>query len=110
VPRRTNEKRTQKHTMVPARDVDEQVLELRKAGASYSAIARSLELARAVDAHRSFVRAVSARDGDDRQKLIDDEEARLDQLEQRIRERDAADPGKVERRLLGVTKLREAMG
>ena len=37
------------------------------------------------------------------------EEARLDRLEQRIRDRDAADVAKVARRLQGVTRLREAM-
>jgi hypothetical protein len=41
--------------------------------------------------------------------LIKSEEARLDDLEQRIRNRDAADVPKLERRLLGVQKLREAV-
>jgi hypothetical protein len=89
--------------------VDSQVLTLREAGSSFSAIARRLELARAVDAHRSFLRALGAREGAERQRLIDNEEARLGRLEQRIRERDAAEPDKVERRLLGVDKLREGM-
>ncbi|MDA8075973.1 MAG: hypothetical protein M0Z40_12225 [Actinomycetota bacterium] len=91
------------------REVDAQALALRESGSSYSAIARRLELGRAVDAHRSFVRALGAHQGDERQRLIDNEEARLDLLEQRIRERDAADPEKVTRRLIGVDKLREAI-
>jgi hypothetical protein len=41
--------------------------------------------------------------------LIKSEEARLDDLERRIRNRDAADVPKLERRLLGVQKLREAV-
>jgi hypothetical protein len=69
-----------------------------------------LELERAVDAHRCFVRALNAHHDDDRRRLIDNEEARLDMLEERIRSRDAADASKVERRLRGVTKLREAIG
>ncbi|MHB1583759.1 MAG: hypothetical protein ACYCU7_06165 [Acidimicrobiales bacterium] len=68
-----------------------------------------MELHRAVDAHRSFLRAVAAYHGSDRQQLVDGEEERLDRLEQRIRTRDAADPEKVERRLMGVGNLREAL-
>ncbi len=90
-------------------DVDAEVLALREGGSSYSAIARRLELGRAVDAHRSFVRAVGAHDGAERRQLVGSEEARLDRLEQRIRDRDAAEPEKVKRRLLGVDKYREAI-
>jgi hypothetical protein len=68
-----------------------------------------LELGRAVDAHRSFVRALGAHQGAERQRLVDNEEARLDLLERRIRERDAAEPEKVTRRLAGVDKFREAI-
>jgi hypothetical protein len=89
--------------------VDALVLTLREGGSSYSAIARRLELGRATDAHRSFLRALSAHDGAERQRLVQGEEARLDLLEQRIRDRDAADPDKVSRRLLGVDTLREAI-
>lgn len=93
----------------PSQEVDAQALALREGGSSYSAIARQLELGRAVDAHRSFVRALGAHQGAERQRLVDNEEARLDKLEQRIRDRDAAEPDKVTRRLLGVDKLREAI-
>jgi guanylate kinase len=41
--------------------------------------------------------------------MIAREETRLDELEQRIRTRDAADAEKLERRLLGVKKLRAAI-
>ncbi len=87
--------------------MDTEVLALREQGASYSAIARTLELGRAIEAHRRFVHAVSAFDGAERQQLVAREEARLDQLEQRIRDRDAAQPEKVKRRLLAVDKYRE---
>lgn len=83
------------------------MLALREQGASYSAIARTLELGRAIDAHRRFVHALNAHDGAERQRLVAREEARLDQLEQRIRDRDAADPDKIKRRLLAVEKYRE---
>lgn len=68
-----------------------------------------LELERAVDAHRLFVRALNGLRDEERRRLIGNEEARLDQLEERIRERDATDATKVERRLRGVTNFREAI-
>jgi hypothetical protein len=90
-------------------DTDAQALTLRESGKSFSAIARTLGLDRATDAHRSYVRALGAREGDERRQLVKNEEARLDQLEQRIRERDAKDVPKLERRLEGVQRLREAI-
>jgi hypothetical protein len=82
---------------------------MRENGASYSAIARGLELRLAVDAHRAFVRAVARRPDDERTQLVARESARLDQLEVRIRNRDAGDPSKIERRILAVEKLRAAL-
>jgi hypothetical protein len=84
-------------------------LTLRESGKSFSAIARTLGMDRATEAHRSFVRAIETHEGDDRRQLIEREGTRLDELEQRIRTRDAADVEKLERRLLGVKKLREAI-
>ena len=92
-----------------SRDTDAEALTLREAGKSYSAIARTLGFERATEAHRSYVRALGTREGDELKKLIKNEQSRLDQLEQRIRERDAADVPKLERRLLGVQNLREAI-
>lgn len=85
------------------------MLVLREGGCSFSAIARRLELPRATDAHRSFVRALGAHSGDDRRQLVESEEGRLDRLEERIRTRDVADPEKIKRRLMGVDRLREAL-
>jgi len=93
-----------------APQLDAQVLALRETGTSFSAIARKLDLERAVDAHRCFVRALNAFDGLDRRRLIDNEKSRLDRLADRIRDRDAADTTKVARRLRGLTNLREAIG
>jgi hypothetical protein len=54
--------------------VDALALALRETGTSFSAIARVFELERAVDAHRCFVRTRNAHHGDDRRRLIDNEE------------------------------------
>jgi DNA-binding transcriptional MerR regulator len=120
MPRHTHAKPSQKRSeprdrkgsssrRLPTQDLDAQVLSLREAGTSYSAIARRLELSRATDAHRSFIRALGAHDSAHRRQLVDNEVARLNQLEQRIRDRDAPDAAKIERRLRGVTNLREAV-
>jgi hypothetical protein len=121
MPRRTRPRTARKHGATPERggitrrrrpatkEVDAQVLELRQGGSSFSAIARKLELHRAIDAHRSFVRALGAYTGNDRRQLVEGEEERLDQLEKRIRARDATYPEKVKHRLTGVDKLREAL-
>lgn len=121
MPRRTHGKTTpRRSTAAPersggtrrrtsSRDTDAEALLLREAGNSYSAIARTLGFERATEAHNSFVRALGTREGDELKKLVKNEQARLDQLEVRIRERDAADLPKLERRLLGVQKLREAI-
>jgi hypothetical protein len=120
VPRHTNDKRSQRRSTAtsererparrrPPRDVDAQAVALRESGASFSAIARVLDLARATDAHRSFVHGLAACDGAQRRNLVKNEEDRLDRLELRIRDRDAGDTIKIERRLLGVARLREAI-
>lgn len=120
MPRHTNDKRSQRRSTSaserektprrrPPRDVDAQAVALRESGASFSAIARVLDLARATDAHRSFVHGLAAHDGVERRNLVKNEEARLDRLEQRIRDRDVGDDTKIERRLLGVARLREAI-
>ena len=94
---------------VASKDVDAEALTLRESGKSYSAIARTLGLDRATEAHRSYVRALGTREGDELKQLIKNEDARLDQLEDRIRQRDADDTTKLERRLQGVKRLREAI-
>ena len=89
--------------------IDAQALALREAGKSFSAIARTLELDRATEAHKCYLRALGTHEGDDLRQLIKNEEARLDELERRIRERDAADTSKLERRLLALQNLRETI-
>ena len=94
----------------PSEDIDAQALALRESGKSFSAIARTLGMDRATEAHRSYVRAL----GDTKRATSAGNWSRTrrhgsTELEQRIRDRDAADVPKVERRLLGVKKLREAI-
>ncbi len=83
---------------------------MRESGKTYAAVARSLGLKRAVDAQAAFIRALRLREGEDRIGLVDREAGRLAQLETRIRTRDAADPEKMERRLVALAKLREQLG
>lgn len=85
------------------------MLKLRDSGNSYSAVASKLGLARAVQAHESFIRALRRRPDDERAQLTLREEARLDTLEARVRSRDAAEPVKMERRLKALERLRDAI-
>lgn len=93
----------------PTGSVDREALDLREKGASYSAIARQLELPRATDAHGAFLRALRLLEGDERQQVTSNEERRLDELEVRIRTRDAAEPEKLGRRVAAVEHLRVAL-
>jgi hypothetical protein len=93
----------------PRRDVDEEVVSLREKGESYSAVTRALGLKRAIDAQAAFVRAVRSRPDPERAGLSKRESLRLDQLEERIRSRDAEDPVKLERRLTALEALRQAL-
>jgi len=88
---------------------DEQALVLRDSGKTYAAVASSLGFKRAVDAQAAFLRALRKRDGEEHSRLVQREWARLDELETRIRTRDAADPEKMERRLQALAKLRAAL-
>jgi len=89
---------------------DEEVLSLRDSGRTYSAVARTLGFKRASDAQAAFVRAVHKREGDERERLTQRERVRLDELETRIRSRDAEEPEKMERRLTALARLREIVG
>lgn len=89
---------------------DEKALALRDSGQTYAAVARSLGLKRATDAQAAFLRALRSREGEERRHLVEREFVRLDELEARIRARDAAEPEKLERRLQALAKLRENVG
>ena len=72
-------------------------------------MARSLRFKRSVDAQAAFLRALRQREGEERNRLVQRESARLDELEARIRTRDAAEPEKMERRLQALAQLRAAL-
>lgn len=69
-------------------------------------MARSLGFKRATEARQAFLRGMRSRPEDERRLIADRERQRLDQLEVRIRERDANDPEKLERRLVALAQLR----
>ncbi len=83
---------------------------LRDRGQSYSAVASALGLKRAVNAQEAFVRAMRNLPPGEGQALRARELGRLDQLEARIRSRDADKPASMARRLGALAALREAMG
>jgi hypothetical protein len=82
---------------------------LRDAGRTYAAIARTVGFKRATDAQAAFLRALRSRQGAERGRLTQRESVRLDELEQRIRSRDADAPEKMERRLGALAKMREML-
>lgn len=88
------------------RTTDADALALREEGRSYAAVARNLGLKRATDARQAFLRGMRARPDEERRLIADRERGRLDKLELRIRERDADDPVKLERRLTALAQLR----
>ena len=60
---------------------DQQVLDLRRKGRSFSSIARELELGRAVEANEAFNRALRRCPAKERKKVVAEELKRLDRLE-----------------------------
>jgi hypothetical protein len=93
----------------PRRNTDGEALVLRENGRSYAAIARTLGLKRATDARHAFLRALRAAPDDERKLIARRENQRLDELEARIRARDAAAPDKLERRLAALAALRQGL-
>jgi hypothetical protein len=68
-----------------------------------------MELPRAREAHGAFLRALRKREGEELTGLVQRESRRLDELETRIRTRDAADPPRMERRLVALAKMRDML-
>jgi hypothetical protein len=66
-------------------------------------------LQRATDAREAFLRGLRATPDDERALIAQREYRRLDELEARIRARDAAAPDKLERRLAAVAALRQGL-
>jgi hypothetical protein len=94
----------------PRRGLDEEVVALRERGQSYSAVASALGLKRAVDAQEAFLRAMRNLPQSEGNALRTRELTRLDQLEARIRSRDANEPAKMARHLGALAALRQTMG
>ncbi len=82
---------------------------LRETGRSYAAVAQSLGIKRASEAQAAFVRALRSFPEPERAALTQRESERLDLLERRIRDRDAEEPEKMDRRLVALEKLRESL-
>lgn len=82
---------------------------LREQGRSFAAIARTLGLKRAADARQAFLRELRSRPDEERPGLVERELERLDQLEARIRSRDADEPVKLETRLGALAAMRESL-
>jgi hypothetical protein len=91
------------------RNADEEALVLRESGKTFAAIARTVGFKRAHEAHGAFLRALRKREGEDRTNLVQREAGRLDELETRIRTRDATDQPRMERRLAALAKMREML-
>jgi hypothetical protein len=94
----------------PRRGLDEEVVALRERGQSYSAVASALGLKRATHAQEAFLRAMRNLPQEEGRALRAREMNRLDQLEARIRSRDANEPVKMARHLDALAALRETMG
>ena len=93
----------------PRRNLDAEFVALREQGRSYSAVAGALGIKRAFNAQEAFIRVMRSLPEKERRALQARESARLDQLEVRIRTRDADQPVKMERHLAGLEALRETM-
>jgi len=87
--------------------VGDRVIELRSEGNSFASIAKTVGLARSLDAFGAFVTAVGTRSPAQQKKLRAEENSRLDTLERRIQQQpDSADR---DRRIASVRKLRQRL-
>jgi DNA-binding transcriptional MerR regulator len=82
---------------------------LREQGRSFAAIARTLGLKRAGDAREAFLRELRSHPDEERHELVERELERLDQLEARIRSRDADEPDKLQTRLSALAAMRQSL-
>jgi hypothetical protein len=109
-PEREREERPSYAGRQGRRSLDEEVVALREQGQSYSAVARALGIKRATNAQEAFVRAMRSLPEKERRSMHGRESERLNQLEVRIRSRDALEPVKMERHLVALEALRQTMG
>jgi hypothetical protein len=92
-----------------AASTDEQVLQFRRRGRSFSAIARDLGLARATDASDAFLRAVRTRPPDEEDDLRREEYDRLDRLTAQATSDASLDTAEVAKRLRTIERMRQLM-
>jgi hypothetical protein len=90
----------------PRRNTDREALTLREEGRSFAAIARTVGLKRAADAREAFLRELRTRPDEERQAVVKHEVQRLDELEARIRARDAEEPDRLQTRLAALATMR----
>jgi len=83
----------------------QKVLDLRTAGKSFGSIAATVGVERKVDALQLFLNAIETRPAEEQVALRAAENARLDALEQRLREHTDAETR--DRGLASVVKLRD---
>ena len=88
---------------------DEQVLALRRQGLSFAAIARDLDIDRAITANRAFNRALRTRPAAEQEVVRAEENRRLDALAARVRSRAGLTPEDVERKLRNIERLRSQL-
>ncbi|MEY2567923.1 MAG: hypothetical protein QOE35_2452 [Actinomycetota bacterium] len=89
--------------------VDEQALELRSSGKSFSSIAKALGLERAHDANEAFIRALRRRAPKARKVIREAEAGRLEALATKVRARDDLTPEQTKKRLRSVERLRQTL-
>ncbi|MDQ1374105.1 MAG: hypothetical protein QOJ09_1443 [Actinomycetota bacterium] len=89
--------------------VDEQALELRSSGKSFSSIAKALGLERAHDANEAFIRALRRKAPKARKVLREAEAGRLEALATKVKARDDLTPEQTKKRLRSVERLRQTL-
>jgi len=88
---------------------DDRVLELRSQGHSYGAIAKTLGLDKASDAHDAFHRALRHRPSAEQAALRDQEIVRLDTLSRRLQALPHLTDNELAAQLLVVARLRDQL-
>jgi hypothetical protein len=92
-----------------AAGLDEQVVGLRTQGRSFAAIARTLGLEGARQAHEAFSGALRRRPAPERAELREAESVRLEALAESTRAREDLTPEQVNKRLRTIERLRQTV-
>ncbi|HEV2361603.1 MAG TPA: hypothetical protein VGS21_07865 [Acidimicrobiales bacterium] len=84
-------------------------MNMRERGNSFAGIAGSLGLRRSSDALAAYRRALHHLPEEDRAEAVKRELGRIEEIERRIRARDAGNPEKMTRRLAALDGLRQGL-